>query len=147
MSQLNKKLETSRMLRIQYTDAERLELGKKLAEEHAELRGVNSDFDRVKANFKSKITSKEANIEDLSNKVSTGYHIADVKCKWVMRNPDALHKTLYRLDTGDSVETVDMVTEDFQAEMELNPPEEGPLTPTGEEIAAQKEALAKPPMP
>jgi hypothetical protein len=126
MSQINKKLDTSRMLRIVYTDAERLQLGRQLSEEFNELRGVNSDFDRVKANFKSKITSKEANIEDLSNKVSTGYHIADVKCRWELRSPDPLHKQLFRLDTGDCVETADMVTEDFQAEMELAPPEETP---------------------
>lgn len=114
------------MLRVVYTDAERLELGKKLADEHADLRSVNSDFDRVKADFKSKITTHEAKIEDLSNKVSTGYRIEDVKARWSLDEPKAGYKTLRRLDTKDVIETAEMTAADKQAEIELDPPEKTP---------------------
>ncbi len=107
------------MLRVVYTDAERLELGKQLADEHADLRGVNSDFDRVKAEFKSKITSHEANIEDLSNKVSTGYRMMDVPCRWILDLPNPGVKTLLRQDTHEEVEVADMTDADRQVEMEL----------------------------
>lgn len=128
-----KKNETSRMLRVHYTDAERLELGKKLADEHADLRQVNSDFDRVKADFKSKITTHEAKIEDFSNKVSTGYRIEDVKCRWNMDQPRAGEKTLVRADTDEIVEMTDMTTADKQAELKLADENAGAatLTPSG----------------
>jgi hypothetical protein len=119
MDKLNKKHETSRMLRVVYTDKARLELGKKLADEYAELRQVNSDFDRIKAEYKSKITSREATIEDLSNKVSTGFELVAVKCRWEMDQPEQGKKELIRLDTFEVIETGPMTTADLQSDMEL----------------------------
>lgn len=138
----NKIHECTRMLRVVYTDAERLELGKQLADEHADLRGVNSDFDRVKAEFKSKITSHEAVIEDLSNKVSTGYRMETVKCNWVFDLPNPGMKTLIRSDTHEEIETTDMSEADKQAELELADAERDPSEKV-KEIAA--EILSAPP--
>lgn len=110
------------MLRVVYTDSERLELGKQLAESHNDLAQVNSDFDRVKASFKSKITAHESHIVDLSNKVASGYRVEDVKCRWQLDYPKPLFKTLFRLDTQENIETVEMTAGDRQAEIELAPP-------------------------
>lgn len=114
-----KNLETTRFLRVNYTDAERLEIGKKLGDELAELRSVNSDFDAIKSSFKSKISACESKIEDLSQKVSTGYRVEEVKCHWLLGISPATLKFLIRDDTSDTVETVEMTAADKQATLEL----------------------------
>jgi len=120
------KMECTRMLRCVYTDAERLELGKQLADEHADLRGVNSDFDRCKAEFKSKITSHEAKIEDLSNKVSTGYRMETVNCRWIFDLPNKGVKTLMRQDTHEEVEKDAMSEADLQEVIDFAQEDTGP---------------------
>lgn len=119
----HKKNETERILRVNYTDPERLELGKQLAEVHNNLSQTNSDFDRVKAEFKSKISAHEAQIIDLSNKVSTGYRMVPVKCLWEMDKPKRGMKRLLRLDIEEAkdavVEVTDMTDADKQADLPL----------------------------
>lgn len=117
-----KKNEVVRILRVNFTDAERLELGKQLAEVHNNTAQVNSDFDRVKAEFKSKLTALEAQSVDLAAKVSTGYSMKDVKCVWEMDQPKAGKKTLSRLDTPkpEVIETTDMTEADKQGELGLS---------------------------
>ena len=92
------KNESIRILRVAFTDAQILELGRNLAEEHNVMSQTNSDFDRVKSEFKSKLSASEAKIVDLSNKVSTGYTMKDVKCIWVMDAPNPGKKQLIRMD-------------------------------------------------
>lgn len=116
---MSKKLETTRTCRVQYTDAERLELGKKLAESHNDLAKINADFDSVKTEFKAKISAEEARIVDLSNKVSSGHRMEPVKCKWRMDQPKVGMKELVRLDTNEVIETLEMTEHDKQAELNL----------------------------
>lgn len=127
---LNKKHETTRMLRVIYTDAERLDLGRKLAECHNDLAQVNADLDRVKAEFKSRVSGHESTISDLSTKVSTGHRMESVKCRWNLDQPKAGMKQLVRLDTPtpEVIEQSDMTESDKQVEIELDPPA---ATPTG----------------
>lgn len=115
----NKKHETIRNLRVIYTDTERLELGKQLAEVHQDLAKTNHDFDSVKTDFKARLTAHEAKISDLSNKVSTGFHVIEVKCAWQMDTPAKLKKTLVRLDTNEVVEVEDMSEADKQGDLPL----------------------------
>jgi hypothetical protein len=136
MKKPTNKRDTSRMLRCTYTNMERLELGKELAEEHGNLGKTTADFDNVKANFKSKITAHEARIVDLSVKVSSGYRIEDVKCTWTFDKPVAGKKELYRNDSNELVETADMTEQDRQIEIELKPPEETPAGISGDGVVA-----------
>lgn len=115
----NKKYETSRLLRVIYTDEEKLELGKQLAEAHNDSAQVESDLDRVKADFKAKQSVLDEKIGSLSRGISTGYQMKDTKCKWEMDKPKANWKTLRRLDTEEVVETVEMTTADKQSEIPL----------------------------
>ena len=117
-----KKHETTRILRYTYTDPERLELGKALAQVHNELGQTNTDFDRVKAEFKSKISAHEAKIQDLSNKVSTGYDMRETKCRWNLDEPKKGKKTLVRLDTAkeEIVEVTEMTDADRQVDLPLS---------------------------
>jgi hypothetical protein len=116
---LNKKLDTSRMLRVIFTDTERLELGKQLAEAHNELLRVKSDFDRVKADFKARQTDEEATISTISTNISSGYHMVETKCRWSMDLPLKGMKTLFRLDLNETVETCEMTEADRQVEIDL----------------------------
>lgn len=115
------KNETIRTLRVIYTDAERLELGKKLAEVHNDLSQVNADFDGVKAEFKAKTTAHEAQIVDLSNKVSCGYRMEPVKCLWKFDQPKPGFKELVRLDFVPpiTIESDEMSEHDKQGEITL----------------------------
>jgi len=115
----NKRLEETRHLRVVYTDAERLELGKQLAGTHGELNQINGDLDRIKAEYKAKIADKDAKISDLSNKVSTGFRIEPVACLWEMDKPKKNKKSLRRIDTQEVIETHDMTAADKQAELPL----------------------------
>jgi hypothetical protein len=120
MKNSTKKHETTRMLRVIYSNPERLELGKKLSETFNDLTQINADLDRVKADFKAKVTARESEIVDLSNKVSTGFHITEVKCLWEMDTPKTGVKELIRLDTGETVEMTDMTNSDKQGELPLS---------------------------
>ena len=129
------KNESIRILRVAFTDAQILELGRNLAEEHNVMSQTNSDFDRVKSEFKSKLSASEAKIVDLSNKVSTGYTMKDVKCLWTLDDPKPGKKTLRRMDAGDdriageTVEVADMTEAEKTPELALNL--ENPVLPAG----------------
>lgn len=131
------KNETTRVLRVNLTDAQKLEFGQQLAQEHQTVAQTNSDFDRVKAEFKSKLTRSEAIIVDLSNKVSTGYEMRVVPCLWEMDYPKPGKKTLFRTDNAEgtpreTVETCDM--EEIEKTPELQLPL-NPVLPAGTGIA------------
>lgn len=119
----NKRNETTRVVRQFYTDPERMELGRKLAEQ------IEADFDRVKTEFKSRITAHEASIADLANKVSSGYRMEPVKCLWSLDQPAGGKKELRRLDTSDVIETSEMTEADKQSLLPLDTP--APAEPTG----------------
>lgn len=119
MSPITKKNETVRNLRVLYTDPERLDLGRKLAGAYQDIEQVNKDFDSVKADFKARITSHEAKITDLASKVSNGFRIEEVKCEWRLDAPEKGKKSLFRQDTSEVVETVDMTGADLQSQLPL----------------------------
>lgn len=132
------KNETTRVLRVNLTDAQKLEFGQQLAQEHQTVAQTNSDFDRVKAEFKSKLTRSEAIIVDLSNKVSTGYEMRVVPCLWEMDYPKPGKKTLFRTDNAEgtpreTVETCDM--EEIEKTPELPLPFGTPVLPATTGVA------------
>ncbi len=137
----NKKNECTRILRVILTDAQRLELGKKLAEEHNTVAQTNADFDRVKAEFKSKLTASEARIVDLSGKVSSGYEMKDVKCEWQMDTPKPGTKRLIRTDVAPNspesaiVEVEECDMEEIEKTPELPLPFGTPVLPATTGVA------------
>ncbi len=119
MNKLTKKHETARQLRVIYTNPERLELGRQLADTHQALAQTNIDLDSIKTDFKSRIAAHDAKITDLSTKVSNGWRMEEVKCVWIMDDPKKGMKRLVRTDTAEDVETVEMTQSDKQAELAL----------------------------
>jgi hypothetical protein len=143
------KNETFRTLRVLFTDPQRLELGIQLAEARNETTQIESDFQRVKDEFKSKLSAVDARVTDLSNKVSSGYEMKEVKCAWVMDYPKPGKKTLVRLDLNNLgavlpaadlvgmkdhvVETADMT--EAEKTPELNLGLDNPVLPAGAGIS------------
>jgi hypothetical protein len=119
------KNQTFRTLRVLFTDAERLELGKQLAEAHNETAQIESDFQRIKDEFKSKLSAVSAKITDLANKVSSGYEMRQVLCLVVFDTPKPGKKQVVRLDgptegVREVVETHDMTEAEKTPELALN---------------------------
>lgn len=132
------KNETFRMLRVLFTDAERLELGKQLAEAHNETAQIESDFQRIKDEFKSKLSAVSTKITDLANKVSSGYEIKNVLCLVVMDTPKPGKKQVVRMDgptdgVREVVETHDMTEHEKTPELSLGL--DNPVLPAGAGIS------------
>lgn len=91
-------------LNLQYKfNAEELRiLGHDLAEAQIQLRQLNDDRKRVADEWKAKISTKEAEIASLSNKVSSGYEFRQIPCEITLNEP-INKKTIRRLDTGEIV--------------------------------------------
>jgi hypothetical protein len=105
-----------------FTPVERQNIGDDLARAIGTLRGVQGDFDKVKAGFKAKVTESEARIDNLSTALVNGFDMRDERCRVVYR-PAAKEKD-YFLENKDAssgpelkVLTEPMRSEDFQAEL------------------------------
>jgi hypothetical protein len=111
-----------RNLKHKFTDAERIEIGSNLGRSVGALRGILGDFDKVKADFKAKITAEESNIDSLSTSLMNGFEMRNLRCEVVFRPADK-KKDFYRVtETDDRLFelpdlTDTMTTDDFQAEL------------------------------
>lgn len=136
---IKNKNETTRILRVSFTDAQILELGRNLAETHNENTQIETDFQRIKDEFKSKLSAVEARKIDLANKVSSGYEMKPVRCVWTMDHPKPGKKTLYRFDIPDDqkpievIETADMTDAEKTPELALGL--DNPVLPAGTGIS------------
>lgn len=129
------KNECFRTLRVTFTPAERLELGIQLAEARNETTQIEADLQRVKDEFKSKLSVVDARVTDLSNKVSSGYHMTQVKCMVLFDHPKPGKKSVARLDVPfgvvEIVETHDMTEAEKTPELDLD----NPVLPSGAGIS------------
>lgn len=90
--------EVRRQLRYNYTQDERREKGQQLADTHIKLGSVNEELDRVKSEYKSRITTLENEIGLLSTQVSTGYEMREYVCAYKYDFPSKGRKTLFRVE-------------------------------------------------
>lgn len=83
------------------------------------LKVANSEFDAIKAQFKSRITAAEAGMENLNAKLSAGFELRNKRCRVSYDVPHRLK--LYHLEDADPdaapVISVEMSADDFQAEL------------------------------
>lgn len=125
MNQTTPKIEVKNIKHI-YTDAELIALGGDLARKFSELRGIESEFDQVKASYKAKTTECEARIDALSTSRTNGFDMRNERCA-VIYNP-ADREKYYVLESeltaheGDYKKCVVQLTErmtpdDFQADL------------------------------
>jgi hypothetical protein len=113
-----KRNECKRQCRYNYTRDERLEKGQCLADEYGALELVNADLERVKKDFKARIETHEAKIQDLAEKVRSGYELRETLCVYTYDEPKPGRKTLRRFDTQEVIAEEDMTGADTQHVME-----------------------------
>jgi hypothetical protein len=119
-------------IRHDFTGEEKQQLGGDLARSFGALRGIESEFDGIKASYKSKTAEAEARIDRLSTDITNGFVMRDTPCFVVYRPADK--EKDYYLDESDagwvskgvftimdrlikSVLTERMTTDDFQQEL------------------------------
>lgn len=123
------KIETKSVKHI-FTGPERESIGSQLAGTVGGLRGINAEFDQVKAAFKAKITEAEARIDNLSTSLVNGFEMRNERCVVVYRPQDRKKDyylesdlpVLERSQVGECIAPFpalceDMSREDFQAEL------------------------------
>lgn len=71
-----------------FTHEEREALGGDLARSFGTLRGIEAEFDQVKASYKSKTAEAEARIDRISTSITNGFEMRDVPCFVVYRPKD-----------------------------------------------------------
>lgn len=106
-----------------FTPEERQAQGQDLARSVGDLRGIHAEFDQVKANYKAKITEKEAKIDSISTSLVGGFEMRNKRCLVAFR-PDKREKDFFLVDDNNkliepavAVLTEPMTREDFQQEL------------------------------
>lgn len=116
---------SERQLRVQFTDQELLEKGRKLAEKHGECGRIDAEFDSVKSQFKGKIDRVEAEIGEIAGHLQSGWEYRKVSCETTYDTPRHGLKTTLRLDTYEIVETEQMSVNELQDELPLEDKKRG----------------------
>lgn len=78
----------------EFTQDERNQIGGDLARSIGEMRGIEGEFDQVKASFKARITEKESRIDALSTNLVNGFDYRNERCV-VLFNRGNGEKTYY----------------------------------------------------
>jgi|GEM_PF-5061428 len=144
----------TRQIQEKYTAEELADRAKNLAGKLADLETVASDKKAADATFNERKKVLEAEIETIYRQYNKGYELAQVGCDIRYNDPSPGQKSIYRMDTHQHVETVDMSWEEKQEELQfnLNAPLEGQPQPSDDqvndilgEIAKDTDAIIPPP--
>ncbi len=106
-----------------FTEPERNTIGGDLARSIAGLRGVEAEFDQVKASYKAKTTEAEAKIDNLSTSLMNGFEMRNLPCVVQFRPKDRKKdyylETLWNERNGETpiVLTEDMTAQDFEQDL------------------------------
>lgn len=111
-------------LKHTFTQDEKVDFSSKLARAIAEKRGKESEFDGVKAQFKSELAKLDANMDALATAVMNGFEMRNEQCV-VFLNPREKKKfyvlaATHNPEIWDPPKVVleeDMTAEDFQQEL------------------------------
>ena len=109
----------TKTVRHDFTPEERNEIGGDLARAIATARGVEEEFDEVKAAYKAKLTSAQARIGTLSTSLMNGFELRAAKCRVVYRPKDR-KKDFFLVDAPEDappVLTEDMEQEDYAQDL------------------------------
>jgi hypothetical protein len=91
-----------RALSYEFTQREKEELGRELANKNLQLSQQEASKRSVVASYGSQISQTKEDIAMLSNKLAAGYEIRDTVCEVQYHHPNRNIKTLLRTDTGET---------------------------------------------
>lgn len=117
MSKASKKHTESRQLPVKLTKEEILEKASELARATQEHERAINVKKVTSAQLKNDVDDKANNVKMVAEIVASGHEVRPVQCEWRFAQPKNGKKQLVRLDTGDVVETRDMVGDDYQGEL------------------------------
>jgi hypothetical protein len=112
-------METTKWLKYQFTENELKEIARKLAYENKNFDELEEGKKAVTSEFKSKTDASRASISKLSNYINNGYEMRVIDCKVEFNDPENGQKTVYRKDTGELVEVLEMSHDEMQEKLEL----------------------------
>mgnify|MGYP000497000935 FL=1 len=121
---------TEMSLRVNYTEKELLEIGKKLAEANRELEAAESEKKAITGTLKSKFDSIASRILLHSGELTNGYTYRNIPCEVRFDVPAKGQKQTVRLDTGEVITTEAMTLHEMQAELPGIPAEPTPAAAT-----------------
>lgn len=110
-----KKTEIS--LRVNYTEKELLEIGKKLAEANRELECAESEKKSITGTLKAKCDSIAARVAQHSGEITNGYTYRNIPCEIRFDTPTKGMKQTVRLDSHEVITTEAMTLSEMQAEL------------------------------
>jgi hypothetical protein len=93
---------TKRVLTHEFSQHEKEELGKELANKNLQLASEEASKKSVVASYASRITSTKEEIAGLSNRLASGYEMREITCVVKYHEPVQNTKTLRRTDTDES---------------------------------------------
>jgi len=110
-------------IKHEFDSSERQQIGGDLARTIGSLRGIQSEFDQVKASYKAKITEAESNMNRLSTDLVNGFEMREQRCVVVFRPRDRKKDFIAEEDWNDFGKealpalTEDMTQADFQTDL------------------------------
>lgn len=122
-----------KMIKHTFTQDELIDLGMQLARSHTTLAEIDSEFELVKSNFKSRTSEQEAIIGRVSSSRLAGYEMRNARCRVTFRPKDRMKDYRLEFDDDDAppVLTEPMTDADMQVALL---PEDGTKFEAKEEI-------------
>jgi hypothetical protein len=111
--------ETRRQLRYNFTDRERIEKAKGLAESLNRYGATEAELARVKKDYASRLDSIQAEVDLLNNAVLSGYELREYLCFWSYDEPRPGRKTLRKREGMEVVAEEDMTEADRQMVIDI----------------------------
>ena len=105
----------ARLLPVPITDPDRLRFGMEMADAKDGIDRLQAQASEVSKDFKAKIAAHETRMGSLSSILRAGYQYVDVACEVRLNDPCPNLKSIYRLDTMEFVEKVEMTDTDRQS--------------------------------
>jgi len=110
----------SQSLKCRLTADEVAEQAQVMAEKIDEKAAIESEFDSVKNQFRGRISGIETEIENAKNLVRDKFKYRQTDCI-AEKNFDTGQLTVYRTDTGETVESRKMRADEMQRRLALEP--------------------------
>jgi hypothetical protein len=111
--------ECRRQLRYNFTDPERIEKAKSLAEALNRAAATEAELSRIKSDYKARLESIQAEVDLYNSAVLSGYELREYLCRWSYDEPHKGRKTLRKTEGGEIVAVEDMTERDRQMVMEI----------------------------
>lgn len=103
-----------RYLRHDFSDADRAEIAKDLANANLQKKRVEDEKKSVNSDFKSRIDRLDADINKLSQSLTSDFEMRNVECEVYFDSPQKGLKTVINRETGEVVSVEKMEPEDCQ---------------------------------